>query len=231
MLGSGSATGHSWHIERVSTLKPWPWAIPARPCALTATTVTTFNLPRLRNHRSPEQCSRHLRKCHQKEAGDFVQSVHGQAVARGVAGSSLHGLSRYSQHQNAVRAEHRHRYNCRELTHARSVAGSNSDSGIRSREWTRQQLQRQLSPFGLATGIKGSNQLRQLPRSHNILPSSDPRSMVSVNQLRKRVAGVTSAPSNFTNGKIHLTAGLVSEGARHDMESSAPGSCVGSIFP
>ncbi len=42
-------------------------------------------------------------KCHRTEASEFVQSVHGQAVAAwSIARTCLHRLSRYTQHQNAA---------------------------------------------------------------------------------------------------------------------------------
>src|SRR6266545_3454820 len=53
---------------------------------------------------------------------------------------------------------------------------------------------------------------------HNILPSSDPRSMISANNLPQTCGQChVGASVNFTNGKIHLTSGLVSEVARRDM--------------
>jgi formate dehydrogenase gamma subunit len=47
---------------------------------------------------------------------------------------------------------------------------------------------------------------------HNILPSSDPKSMISANNLPQTCGQChIGAGANFARGKIHLTAGLVSQ--------------------
>lgn len=53
---------------------------------------------------------------------------------------------------------------------------------------------------------------------HNILPSTDPRSMISANHLAQTCGQChVGAGDNFTRGKIHLTSALVSDVAARDM--------------
>jgi formate dehydrogenase gamma subunit len=53
---------------------------------------------------------------------------------------------------------------------------------------------------------------------HNILPSSDPRSMISANNMAQTCGQChVGASANFTRGKIHLTSGLVSEAGTNDL--------------
>jgi formate dehydrogenase gamma subunit len=159
-------------------------------------------------------------KCHQTEAAEFVQSVHGQAVTRGVSRAPVctdcHGI-----HNIKVPFDQ---------TTATATTAVATDSCAKCHEGVTLTQE-----FGVASGRVSSYKdsyhglASQLGSKvvancaschgvHNILPSSDPKSMVNASNLSQTCGQChVGASANFTNGKIHLTSGLVSEVARHDM--------------
>ncbi len=159
-------------------------------------------------------------KCHQKEAAEFIQSVHGQAVTRGVSRAPVctdcHGIHNIKMpfDQNTATATTAVATDtcakCHEgvaLTQEFGVASGRVSSY-------------KDSYHGLASQM-GSRVVANCASCHgfhNILPSSDPRSMISASNLPQTCGQChVGAGANFTNGKIHLTSGLVSEVASHDM--------------
>ena len=163
----------------------------------------------------PATCS----KCHQSESAEFMQSIHGQAVARGVSRSPVctdcHGIHNImppvdrdsATASNAIATETCAR--CHEgvtLTKEFGVAGERVSSY-------------KDSYHGLASRI-GSRVVANCASCHgvhNILPSSDPKSMISANNLPQTCGQChIGAGVNFTTGRIHLTSELVAEnGARN----------------
>lgn len=159
-------------------------------------------------------------KCHQKEAADFIQSVHGRAVARGVSRAPVctdcHGIHNikapYDQNpataMTALATDTCAK--CHEgvtLTQEFGVASGRVSSYNDSYH-------------GLASkaGSKVVANCASCHGVHNILPSSDPRSMISASNLQQTCGQChVGAGANFTNGKIHLTSGLVSEVAKRDL--------------
>jgi len=158
-------------------------------------------------------------KCHNAEANEFMQSVHGQAVARGVSRAPVctdcHGIHNITQpfdgEKNlataAVATESCAK--CHEgvtLTQEFGVAGGRVASYKDSYHGLASQL-----------GSKVVANCASCHGVHNILPSSDPRSMINANNLQQTCGQChIGASANFTKGKIHLTSGLVSDVVTHD---------------
>lgn len=158
-------------------------------------------------------------KCHRAEATEFMESVHGQAVTRGVsrapACTDCHGIHdiKLPFDQNRATATTAVGTDscakCHEgvtLTQEFGVAGERVSSY-------------KDSYHGLASQL-GSNVVANCASCHgvhNILPSTDPRSMVSTNNLPQTCGQChLGAGANFTKGKIHLSSGLVSETSTQD---------------
>ena len=158
-------------------------------------------------------------KCHSSEATEFMQSVHGQAVARGVSRAPVctdcHGIHNISEpfdgNKNlasaAVATESCAK--CHEgvtLTQEFGVASGRVASYKDSYHGLASQL-----------GSKIVANCASCHGVHNILPSSDPRSMINPNNLQQTCGQChIGASVNFTKGKIHLNAELVSNVAGRD---------------
>ena len=150
-------------------------------------------------------------KCHRQESAEFMQSIHGQAVSRGVSRSPVctdcHGIHDIKpplqQDSSTVAVGTESCAGCHEgvmLTQEFGVAGE------RVRSY-------QDSYHGLASkfGSKTVANCASCHGVHNILPSSDPRSMISTGNLPKTCGQChIGAGSNFAQGKIHLTSELTS---------------------
>ncbi|MGH9873870.1 MAG: cytochrome b/b6 domain-containing protein, partial [Pyrinomonadaceae bacterium] len=159
-------------------------------------------------------------KCHQKEAAEFIQSVHGQAVARGVSRAPVctdcHGIHNITVpfDQNTAMATTAIATDscakCHEgvaLTQEFGVASGRVSSYKDSYHGLASQM-----------GSKVVANCASCHGVHNILPSSNPRSMISVNNLQQTCGQChVGAGANFINGKVHLTSGLVSEGGKRDL--------------
>ena len=159
-------------------------------------------------------------KCHQTEAGEFVQSVHGQAVARGVSRApvctdchGIHDIKMPFDQTTATATTAMATDSCAKchegviLTQEFGVASGRVSSYKDSYHGLASQL-----------GSKVVANCASCHGVHNILPSSNPRSMISVNNLTQTCGQChVGASANFTKGKIHLAAGLVSEVATNDM--------------
>jgi formate dehydrogenase gamma subunit len=150
-------------------------------------------------------------KCHQTESGEFVKSVHGQAVARGVSRSPVctdcHGIHKIeppierttATASTAIATESCAR--CHEgvaLTQEFGVAGGRVSSY-------------KDSYHGLASrlGSKVVANCASCHGVHNILPSSDPKSMINAANLTQTCGQChIGANENFAKGKIHLASAL-----------------------
>lgn len=158
-------------------------------------------------------------KCHRTEASEFVQSVHGQAVARGVSRAPVctdcHGIHniKMPHDQNTATAMTALATDtcakCHEgvtLTQEFGVASGRVSSYEDSYHGLASQMgSRVVANCSSCHGV------------HNILPSSDPRSMISAGNLQQTCGQChVGAGANFTNGKIHLTSDLASEVASRD---------------
>src|SRR5690349_15999049 len=158
-------------------------------------------------------------KCHRTEANEFMQSIHGQALARGVSRTPVctdcHGIHNilmpFDGERNlasaAIATESCAK--CREgvtLTQEFGVASGRVASYKDSYHGLASQL-----------GSKVVANCASCHGVHNILPSSDPRSMINASNLQQTCGQChIGASANFTKGKIHLTSEFVSNVATHD---------------
>jgi formate dehydrogenase gamma subunit len=159
-------------------------------------------------------------KCHRTESNEFNQSVHGQAVMRGVSRAPVctdcHGIHNIKGPFDqgtatptiAIATDSCAK--CHEgvmLTQEFGVAGGRVSSYKDSYHGLASQLgSRVVANCSSCHGV------------HNILPSTDPRSMISANNLAQTCGQChVGASANFTKGKIHLTSALVSNVAARDM--------------
>lgn len=163
----------------------------------------------------PATCSR----CHQAESAEFMQSVHGQAVTRGVSRSpvctdchGIHGIRSPVEESTAKASTAVATDTCAgchegvALTREFGVAGDRVSSY-------------KDSYHGLASqfGSKVVANCASCHGVHNILPSSDPKSMISAQNLPQTCGQChIGAGANFATGKIHLTSGLVAATGAQD---------------
>jgi formate dehydrogenase gamma subunit len=151
-------------------------------------------------------------KCHSSETEAFLQSVHGQAAVRGVSRSPIctdcHGIHEIQapvqQSSTTVATATETCSRCHEgvtLTQEFGVAGERVKSY-------------KDSYHGLASQ-RGSSVVANCASCHgvhNILPSTDPKSMINAANLAHTCGQChVGAGANFVKGKIHLTSGLVAE--------------------
>jgi formate dehydrogenase gamma subunit len=159
-------------------------------------------------------------KCHRTEANEFAQSVHGQAVTRGVSRApvctdchGIHSIKLPFDQTTAIATTAVATDSCAKCHEGVMLT---QEFGVPSGRVSSYKD----SYHGLASqlGSKVVANCASCHGVHNILPSSDPKSMVNANNLSQTCGQChVGASVNFTNGKIHLTSGLVSEVARHDM--------------
>jgi formate dehydrogenase gamma subunit len=161
-------------------------------------------------------------KCHQGESTEFIQSIHGQAVVRGVSRAPVctdcHGIHNIirpieqatSTATTAVATESCAK--CHEgvaLTQEFGVAGERVSSYKDSYHGLASQL-----------GSKVVANCASCHGVHKILPSSDPNSMINVNNLPQTCGQChVGAGANFAKGKIHLTSALISPTGTRDIGS------------
>src|SRR6185503_14145657 len=164
----------------------------------------------------PVTCS----KCHKGESAEFMQSIHGQAVTRGVSRSPVctdcHGIHNIVPPLEAdgvtassiVATETCAK--CHEgvaLTKEFGVAGERVSSY-------------KDSYHGLASRM-GSRVVANCASCHgvhNILPSSDPKSMISAANLPQTCGQChIGAGVKFATGRIHLTSELVEANGARDI--------------
>ncbi|HYV24352.1 MAG TPA: cytochrome b/b6 domain-containing protein [Pyrinomonadaceae bacterium] len=159
-------------------------------------------------------------KCHRTEANEFIESVHGQAVVRGVSRAPVctdcHGIHNIvlpfdgnsKQATTAVGTDSC--ANCHEgvtLTKEFGVASGRVASYKDSYHGLASQM-----------GSKVVANCASCHGVHNILPSSDSRSMINSGHLQQTCGQChVGASENFTKGKIHLTSELVSNVQTHDI--------------
>ena len=159
-------------------------------------------------------------RCHGTESRQFVESVHGEAVTRGVSRSpsctDCHGIHDIQRPVDPTKANPSAAVatdscaKCHEgvaLTKEFGVASGRVDSY-------------KDSYHGMASdmGSKVVANCASCHGVHNILPSSDPRSMISADNLSQTCSQChIGAGSNFVNGRIPLTSTLASEDPSNDL--------------
>jgi formate dehydrogenase gamma subunit len=161
-------------------------------------------------------------KCHQGESSEFIQSIHGQAVLRGVSRApvctdchGIHNIIRPIDHSTATASQAIATDSCAKCHEGVALTQEFGVPGERVSSYKD-------SYHGLASqlGSKVVANCASCHGVHKILPSSDPASMISVNNLPQTCGQChLGAGANFANGKIHLTSALVSQSGTRDIGS------------
>jgi len=158
-------------------------------------------------------------KCHATESREFMQSIHGQAIVRGVSRApvctdchGIHNILRPFEGSPQTISPTVGTDSCAKchegvtLTQEFGVAGDRVSSYKDSYHGLASQL-----------GSKIVANCASCHGVHNILPSSDPRSMIHPANLQQTCGQChVGASVNFTKGKMHLTSDLVSNVSAHD---------------
>lgn len=163
----------------------------------------------------PSTCGR----CHQNEANEFIQSVHGQAVTRGVSRAPVctdcHGIHSINMPFDQTSASISPAVGTESCTKCHEGVTLTQEFGIASGRVSSYKD----SYHGLASSL-GSRIVANCASCHgvhNILPSSDGKSMINADNLQHTCGQChLGASANFTKGKIHLTSGLISDEAPND---------------
>ena len=158
-------------------------------------------------------------KCHSSEATEFVQSIHGQAVLRGVSRApvctdchGIHNIALPFDQQTAAISPAVGTESCAKCHEGVTLTQEFGVAGGRVTSYKD-------SYHGLASklGSKVVANCASCHGVHSILPSSDPRSLINANNLQHTCGQChLGASANFTKGKIHLNSGLVSDVATDD---------------
>src|SRR5688572_10694672 len=171
------------------------------PASDSSSTIAKVNIP--------STCG----KCHQAETAEFVKSVHGEAVARGVSRSpactDCHGIHKIDAPTQQVSANASIATESCAKCHE-GVALSQEFGVAAGRVSSYQD-----SYHGLASrlGSKVVANCASCNGVHNILPSSNPGSMIHAANLTKTCGQChVGAGENFTKGRIHLASTLAVEG-------------------
>ena len=146
-------------------------------------------------------------KCHARELGDYTQSVHGEAVARGVSRSptctDCHGIHNIKKPIDESTAAATQAVGTDSCAKCHEGVALTQEFGIASGRVASYKD----SYHGLASrlGLKIAANCASCHGVHNILPSSDPRSMINAANLTQTCGQChIGATANFATGRIHL---------------------------
>jgi formate dehydrogenase gamma subunit len=167
-------------------------------------------------------------KCHQTESAEFVQSVHGQAVARGVSRSpactDCHGIHKIESPVERTTATASVAVATESCSDCHEGVALTQEFGVASGRVSSYQD----SYHGLASrlGSKVVANCASCHGVHNILPSSNPKSMIHAANLTQTCGQChVGASENFTRGRIHLASAL-SAGAPQTSDAALLGTRV-----
>ncbi|HYW73604.1 MAG TPA: cytochrome b/b6 domain-containing protein, partial [Pyrinomonadaceae bacterium] len=159
-------------------------------------------------------------KCHATEAREFMQSIHGQALARGVSRTPVctdcHGIHNILQPFVGTKETISPTVGTESCAKCHEGVTLTQEFGVASGRVSSYKD----SYHGLASqlGSKVVANCASCHGVHNILPSTDPRSMISGANLQQTCGQChVGASENFTKGKIHFASELVSNVSTHDM--------------
>jgi formate dehydrogenase gamma subunit len=159
-------------------------------------------------------------KCHRSEANEFIQSIHGQAVTRGVSRAPVctdcHGIHNITMPVDQATATASTAVATESCAKCHEGVTLTQEFGVASGRVSSYKD----SYHGLASqlGSKVVANCASCHGIHNILPSADPRSMINAANLQQTCGQChVGASANFTKGKIHFTSELVSNVTTHDM--------------
>ena len=146
-------------------------------------------------------------KCHASIATEFNQSVHGQAVMRGVSRAPVctdcHGIHSIKQPTEPGTSTATQAMATGTCTQCHESVALTQEFGVAGQRVSSYKD----SYHGLAStaGSKLVANCASCHGVHNILPSSDPRSMVNASNLQQTCGQChPGATMNFANGKVHL---------------------------
>jgi cytochrome b subunit of formate dehydrogenase len=155
----------------------------------------------------PNTCA----KCHDKVKTEFMGSIHGQAIAKGVSQApvctdchGIHGIKSHVDPNSSVSAQNLARTTCAKCHESVRLSEDFGIAGGRASSYL-------ASYHGLATkmGSKTAANCASCHGVHNILPSSDPKSTISQANLAKTCGQChPGAGENFIKGKVHIEAPL-----------------------
>lgn len=152
-------------------------------------------------------------KCHQSESAEFVQSVHGKAVARGVSRSPVctdcHGIHKIETPFDSTSTSASAAVATASCAKCHEGVALTQEFGIAGERVSTYKD----SYHGLASnfGSKLVANCASCHGVHNILPSTDPKSMIHAANLTQTCGQChVGASENFTKGNIHLSSSLTS---------------------
>ena len=159
-------------------------------------------------------------KCHRTEATEFMQSIHGQAIERGVSRAPVctdcHGIHDIMMPFDGTTATASAAVATESCAKCHEGVTLTQEFGVASGRVSSYKD----SYHGLASqlGSKVVANCASCHGVHNILPSADPRSMINASNLPQTCGQChVGAGVNFTRGKIHFASELVTNVATHDM--------------
>jgi formate dehydrogenase gamma subunit len=179
-----------------------------QPASNSQSAIATVNIP--------ATCG----KCHQTEAAEFVQSVHGQAVTRGVSRAPVctncHGIHNIKMPHDQTTASATTAIATDSCAKCHEGVALTQEFGVAAERVASYKD----SYHGLASrlGSKVVANCSSCHGVHNILPSSDPKSMINAANLTQTCGQChIGASANFTKGSIHLTSALTAGAFQPDM--------------
>jgi len=150
-------------------------------------------------------------KCHQTEVQEFTASIHGQAVARGVSRAPIctdcHGIHNIKMPSEQNTGSATVAVGTESCAKCHEGVALTQEFGVASERVSSYQA----SYHGLAAklGSKVVANCASCHGVHNILPSSDAKSMIHTANLPQTCGQChIGATANFTKGKIHLGSTL-----------------------
>jgi len=155
----------------------------------------------------PNTCA----KCHDQVKSEFMTSIHGQAIAKGVSSApvctdchGIHGIKSHVDPNSSVYAQNLARTTCAKCHESVRLAEDFGIAGGRASSYL-------ASYHGLAAkmGSKTVANCASCHGVHNILPSSDPKSTINQANLATTCGKChPGAGQNFIKGKVHIEAPL-----------------------
>lgn len=157
----------------------------------------------------PQTCG----KCHEQEAKEFTASIHGQAVARGVSRAPVctdcHGIHNIKAPFEPATGAASAAVGTESCAKCHEGVTLTQEFGVAGERLTTYQA----SYHGLASKF-GSRLVANCASCHgvhNILPSSDPKSLINPANLAQTCGQChVGAGANFARGRIHLGTALTS---------------------
>ncbi|HYX27642.1 MAG TPA: cytochrome b/b6 domain-containing protein [Pyrinomonadaceae bacterium] len=178
------------------------------PAANQQSTIARVNIP--------NTCG----NCHATESREFLQSIHGQAIVRGVSRAPVctdcHGIHNILQPFDGTKETIKPAVGTDSCAKCHEGVTLTTEFGVASGRVSSYKD----SYHGLASqlGSKVVANCASCHGVHNILPSSDTRSMINSANLQQTCGQChVGASENFTKGKIHFASELVSNVSTHDM--------------